>query len=522
MISTSKTYVPDAASRIAGMRVKIRIEDLTARANAEMSVTESHAFASRSLQVLSDKSGMSAKYGTCEKDQFVLDGSCTLFPDNPDTEQVGWWSASQTGENCAFAQPITITFDFSQPHSSAGFTIVFDDKADEYCTDFSLITYDAEGAELSRADLSDNREALCILNLPTDDYYRVVLILRKTNNPYRFARISQMVFGFLHIHVKGKSASLNLLYEISPTMESAPANEMQLTIDNADGGYNIINPDGFYRYLHQGQIIDTELAVGVSRNDLSNHEKAGVLEYVDTGRFYFTSARSSDDSLTAQITAHSPFYVMDKIKHVPQDGTSTVKDFIQKLFDDCGIEITVVAADDVGNRSIKTNTGEVSYRESVRLAAQAARCVCMIDRNKQAVLFDPIVSMTATDRITLDEQYNMPTVETSERINTVVLTVGMNEKYTAQQLDRDELPQQLDISNPLVTEGQAVAEWLLTLRRNTYKYAVQDRGNPARETGDTVQIYDAYGEQRNALVTKLQLFFDGGLVGEMAAIGGRE
>ena len=42
-------------------------------------------------------------------------------------------------------------------------------------------------------------------------------------------------------------------------------------------------------------------------------------------------------------------------------------------------------------------------------------------------------------------------------------------------------------------------------------YSVTERGNPAREIGDSVIVYDAYGGTRKAVVTKQSFNFDGGL-----------
>ena len=79
------------------------------------------------------------------------------------------------------------------------------------------------------------------------------------------------------------------------------------------------------------------------------------------------------------------------------------------------------------------------------------------------------------------------------------------------------------VDNPLIraASAQDFADWMLAVRQKRVKYALSERMNPAREIGDTVKIYDAYGENRDAVVVKEEYCFDGTLSGSSEAWEGR-
>lgn len=575
---------PDMARAL--LRVKFGLVDVAAAGDASPSASGQNPAASQIGQLTNGAQGMETKYGTLEHNHFVLDGTMAMFPDHIAGHQTGWWSAQMSGNDGTFASPPTLTFTFSKPHTSIGFTVVFDDQAGQYCTDFTVQAYSASGALLTRADVTGNGLANCPVTLNTDDYSKVVFTFLRTNIPERYVRVSQVLFGIIQHQDNRNTESATLVYEISPAMEAAPANEFAITIDNADHRYNMVNPNGLYRFLQQGQALDVEMGIGTQDAE----------EYVNMGRFYFTRSKALDSGLTAQITADNPFYAMDKTTYRKgRVQTMAAKAFIAEVFQDAGFPLTVRDVGGVGSRMILAACDLVSHRKAVQLAAQAARCMCIVNRDNEVVLVEPTIG-APTDTVTLDQQMDMPAIDIPDRVNTVELRVrrlvaggnadtlhestftvsgtvtrwftyksiasGVSASvsggtlvsasyylgaaqltitaagsvtvqitgtpydrndvtFTAQQLDTDESEQAKKVDNAMVAEGseQQVADWILSLKRGVYSYTVSDRSNPAREVGDSVRIYDAYGEHRTALATKMQIKFDKGFTGTMDAIG---
>ena len=93
--------------------------------------------------------------------------------------------------------------------------------------------------------------------------------------------------------------------------------------------------------------------------------------------------------------------------------------------------------------------------------------------------------------------------------------------YKAQNLEGK--PESIkQVNNLLIRKenAQVFADWCLSVAQKRLTYKLQERGNPARETTDTVKIYDAYNENRNAIITKQEYHYDGTLKANTEAWGG--
>jgi hypothetical protein len=118
-----------------------------------------------------------------------------------------------------------------------------------------------------------------------------------------------------------------------------------------------------------------------------------------------------------------------------------------------------------------------------------------------------------------------PKVTVDEAINTVRLVVrdeanNTETVYTASNISEGDMTQIKTITNPLVApvNGQAVADWLLARCQGRLTYRTRERGNPETALADTVQIYDFFDVNRNAVITRQLYSYDGGLSAESEAI----
>jgi hypothetical protein len=160
------------------------------------------------------------------------------------------------------------------------------------------------------------------------------------------------------------------------------------------------------------------------------------------------------------------------------------------------------------------------------LIAQAAMSTCYFDRD-DVLVFVALVAGAVVDTLDNNNLYDVAKISVTDRVNTVELIVRdeyaeTETLYTANNIAVGESVQTLSVENPLVAaaNGPTVAGWLLTMANKRLRYDLQERGNPARELGDTVKIYDAYGENRNAIITKGDFTFDGTLKASTKAWGG--
>lgn len=506
---------PYPSTRWSNIRVKFEIADTDAAEDVTPSAT-SEAAISNLAQVHNRTDEMTKKMATLEKDYFLLDGSFDL-PDESDNGEIGWWSREISDKNGTLITPQGLEFNFTKDHSSIGFTIVFDNKANEYATDFTIQVYSSFGTLLYEDVVAGNKLNTYVSDTPVDGYRKVVIIFTKTSKPYRRVRVCEVVFGIIEIFNKDNTTNLNLLYEVSLNAEVFSSHELDITIDNIDKKYNMINPNGIYKYLQQGQELSVEMGVGPEEHSV---------EKVNMGKFFYSYSQTEDDSITARITANDLSYTLVRSRcRLGTTGTWTVNDAVAAVIADSGLNITAIIPVHIGNRIVnKCIPYNLSHRETFRMIAQAAMCTCYFNRNNELVFAELTVAETAVDTLDNDNMSVPARISDLGRINRVELIVKddyaqTESVYTATNKLPGENERVKSFENPLAYDGQSVADWLLSIEQMRIKYELQERGNPAREITDTVKIYDAYNENRNAIITKEEYMYDGTLSANTEARG---
>lgn len=453
---------------------------------------------------------MSGKYTTLETNMFVLDGTMRLYPDDVTGLQTGWQSSYLSSDSGALTDDTWLEFSFSEPQDSFGFTLIFDDALNDYPAEVVTTAYSADGAQLGSATTAPD-DFLHVVNLAVHGYSRVRFSFLRTSLPNRRVRVCEVRFGINYSYDRTNLSTVTVLQSVDPVSESLPSSELSVTVDNQDKLYNMINPDGLYAYLQDGQYM--EWAITIDGNK------------INMGRQYFTSAESEDGGLTASITFNDRLLVLDDIEYNGgANGTWALSDAITALLAASGTGIAAAFDGTLGSTVIrKCIPQKTSIREAIRLCAQAAMCTCYMDRQNMLHFFTPAI-VTPADEWTRDVQHRDAQVKVGQLYNVVQLTVG-NEYvdaedavYTAKNVAVDDFERIYEVTNPLVNDGNAVAQWLLSWMQRRVMYEVTTRGNPALDLLDTVQIDDIYGVNGNALLTQLNYNYDGGLECDAKAI----
>lgn len=513
MVNVSEGYTPYPDVRWSSLRVIFELVDVNAAEDATP-LASGEAEISRLSHTHNRIMEMSKKLATLEQNQFLLDGSYNL----PDTEngEVGWWSEKMSASNGVFETPQVLEFLFTADRSSVGFMIVFDEKANEFATDFTIEIFDGEGILLSEDAITDNKEHTFIAETPVSGYRKVRITFARTSKAYRRVRVCEVVFGIIQTFDESNSTSARILYEISPSAERLPSSELVITIENADRKYNMINPKGIYQYLQQGQPLTAELGVGI---------KKGFIERVNMGRFYFTCSSAEDDAMTSQIIAHDWFYRLDRSTcRLGTTGAWYLGEALAAVIADCGLPVNVFIPPNIGARIVKRCIPQnASYREAIRLLSQAGMCTCYFNRDGVLVFAD-LIETEPVDILDHSNLHKPVKVKVTDPVNTVEVIArdeytGVETVYTASNKEPGETDHILTIRNPLVASAD-VAAWLLAIHQKRVRYGLTERGNPAREIADTVRIFDAYLENRNAIITKEEYLFDGTLKANAEAWGG--
>lgn len=504
------------SKRWADAKVAFEIIDVDAWKNATATAT-SQAVISKIEQTHNDVRMLSQKTATLEQDLFLLDGTYIL-PNESNNNEIGYMSAEISDANKILTIPQILEFNFSQTHSSVGFTIVFDDKIGDCAEDFALQVYDTSNALLYEKAVTGNNLTTYIFDTPVQNYKKVKFTFTKTSKPFRRIKVVELTFGIIQDFESEDISNLKLLYEIDPTVENLSSNELTLTINNIDKKYNMINPTGIYNFLQQGQVIKVSLGIGNAENNI---------EFVNMGQFYYTSSTAEDDGITAKLQANDLFYnLSNSICRIGTTGTWTVNEAVNAVIVNSGVNIKTNIPANIGNRIIKKCIPQnTTHRDALKMIALSSMSHCFFNRNNELQYIEYEIKTNANDVLDNDNMYTVAKISDSGRINKIELVIKdeyakTENIYTATNKTSDENDRIKTVNCPLANDGNAVANWLLNIVQKRIKYELQERGNPAREIFDTVKIYDAFNENRNALVTREEFLFDGILKANTKAIGG--
>lgn len=508
MQDTSSTYAPYTDSRKVELSFSFGVVAPDAADLAQPSSSAQSAV-SQIAQTVDGIEQMSGKYTSLETNMWILDGTMELYPGT----QVGWHGNEISGGDKIFSANPWLEFDFSEPQDSYGFTLIFDDtQPDNFPSQVVTTVYNSSGSQINTLTTQPDSYTH-IINLPTQGYSRVRFEFQGTNIPNRRIRICEVKFGVEYVYNESNIQSVTVRQSVSPWAESLASSEVSATIDNSNKLYNMLNPDGLYTYLQDGQYMEWQMIING--------------EPIQMGRSYFTSAESEEKGLTANITFNDRFFVMDNIPYTGgQSGTWTLQNAVSDILEASGTGLAAIFEGNVGQTTIrKCFPQNVSTREALRMAAQAAMCACFIDRQNYVHFFTPVVSSAPDDIWTKDIQYEDAQIKVGELYNVVQLTVD-NEYasntdptiFTAKNVTEGDFERVFEVSNPVVNDGDTVAQWLLSWIQRRVSYEVTVRGNPALDVLDTVQINDIYGINSNAILTQLDYTYDGGLECDAAAI----
>lgn len=512
---TSANYTPFPVVREVDCLISFGVMDVNAKKDTTVVDTNDPGVFSNIRDTVNDVKSPSGCWAALEDNLWRLDGSFDILPENRIGAETGWWSSVISGSDRTFDENPVIRFTFPVALSTLGWTLYFDPLSGQYVRKMRITAYNSSGTAVDTG-IYENSEAVFALQHYAGDYYAVEFEFMETSEPNRRVRLAEVDFGITKNYDRNSLGSVSMTYGADILSRSLPARELIFTFDNSDKQYNLLNPDGVYQYLQEGQRISAKIAIGG--------------EEVDMGEFTFTSADVSRSGIVPEITAHDDMYLLDK--SVFDGGTGaemTLSAAIAAVLGDYEIE----CAYDGSLASVKVTLSvpkNTSVRESIRMLAQAAMCTVYIDRDGALRFTKLSIASSEVGAITADELYDYSGVSISEPVDGVKLTVSNEYNldaegkpiitvYTAGSLGVGSVVQ--SFTNPCVSasNGAACAEWFLAGLKMRKQYAVKNRCDPAVEIGDTVRIDDIFANRENAVVTGIEIDYSGGLSAVTKGVG---
>ena len=362
MQKVSSGFTPFSAVRDIGMLVRFYLVDPSAKKNAAVSASDS-APGTSAAETISENETISGKFAGLELNRWVLDGTIDIPNDGFEGQQTGWWSGKASDENAELDS--ILTFEFSAPVSTVGWSLLFDDKMQQYPAKITITAYGSDNAVIATATKAITQVRQNI-SLPAASYTKLTLRFDKTFLPKTRARLRQIDFGLTETYENDSMANVQIVEEASVSCDAFPSRQISFTFDNADHRYNILNPDGIFAVIQEGQKLLARCIING--------------ESVDVGEFFFTSVTATNSGVTAQLVGNDMAAALERATY--ESGSAAACELqaaVTSVLD--GYDITVIYGDGVAGKTVvPAIPRKTTRREAIRLLAQAAMCSVWFDR----------------------------------------------------------------------------------------------------------------------------------------------
>lgn len=501
MRTQSDTYNPFSAVRRVDMQISFGLVDVNAKENAILFGVGGSPI-SKPEQTINEIYETSQRRAGLDLNAWILDGTNHAIKDDMSREEIGLWSIA-SDENGQFSG-VSISYSFSAPVSTVGWTLYFDSKLFYYPTKIKITALDATGLTLLDTTY-EGSGYIQVIEAPVQDYSSVTFEFLENSHPCTSVRFIEIIFGIYQKFDKDSIEKASIVYGADIAADSFPSKQLVFSFDNKEKAYNLLNPSGLYSYLQEGQEITAEIIIDG--------------ESVDMGKFAFTSAKASNNAVTASITASDVVYALDTDPFTGgSNTTTTLSAAVGAVLSGLDIETNF---NGYGNTSVVLAIPVgTSKREALRYLAQAAACSVWVDRD-DVMQFNQMNGGESVSALTGDDLYDFDGITVTEVLDKVILTVKNDFADTQTEYTAGTGRNIRQVSNPCVApeNGASVASWLLTQYNRRKQYNVKNRGDLAVEIGDTINIEDAYKQNGNAVVTGIDIEYSGGVSTTTAAIG---
>lgn len=482
------------------IEIKCELSDLGLQEVAVPSGTNEAFFSDINKVVDTEDSSASRKYATNELNLWVLDGSMSVLPDS-DYETSGYVSdISESGS-------VTLTVPALRTGTIPGVTIVWSNLFGEYPPVFS-VTAKYGANVVAELTVTDNTEKKCIVDFEMVDYDSVTVTVHNWCLPYRRARIERITLGHTLILTKKDILSYKHEHRGDVLSGELPKNSIEFSLNNIDGRWNPLNPQGLEKYLSERQRLTVRY--GFNMDD-------GTIEWVNAGVFYLSEWNSPANGMEARFVARDIFtYLENNYLNGVVTGGTTLDSLLLAVLSHEGLPEDFTYSIDL--EALKVNKVKVilgqkpieeySLAELVQLCANASALVTYQDRNG-VLHVDQFDTSMSDYMIPRSLSYSHPEIELSKPLRNVIVAVDVDD-YILEVSPKGE---DQSIINPFISDyytGAArVAELASLVLSTRKKVSGEFRADPRLELFDVVMIESKYGNLFPVVITDIKYSFTG-------------
>lgn len=357
--------------------------DSTARADAALSASAGVPYSS--LANINTDKGQACSYATMERDSFGLEGAQKFLPlKSALTFRQGWISSAMSGADGSFAANPVVTVVFSKIHSMVGLTLLFDDVAGIYASEFTVDTY-LDDVLVETHNIT-NTAVRYEGELTLDNHNKIVVTFTKTCRPYQRIHLQQILFGIGYTFGNEELTAVSLSAETSPITLELPKTELSFSIYNEDGKFNVDADAPIVNFLKDDQQAVFAVGYDVTGN--------GGVEWLTLCKLWLKSW--DVDGIRATFKCNDAFdRLNDKKFETSAYGEQSVKARVEEVFADAGYANYDID-DSVGEIQAKNPFPAETHAKCLQLASNIAMATLEADKNNKIIIrnrLDPTIEM---------------------------------------------------------------------------------------------------------------------------------
>lgn len=227
-------------------RAEMKFIDVTALADASVTTDDNQGIGSVGL--FADQTKQS-DYGTFELNQFILDGSKSVLPENPN--DIAFWSEALSKDGCTFETNPKITITFKEQHTSAAITLYFEDETP---AELKITWYTIAGTKLVTETFYPD-SLIYVCNTQVQNYGKIEIEFVRTSFPQRYIKIQYILYGKYIVWDKDMIQTAKVQEDIDVTSASLSINEADISIVDMNNDFDAENENGAWNSVQKTQEV---------------------------------------------------------------------------------------------------------------------------------------------------------------------------------------------------------------------------------------------------------------------------
>lgn len=227
-------------------RAEMKFIDVTALSDATVTTDDNQGIGS--VELFADQTEQEG-YGTFELNQFILDGSKSVLPDNPN--DIAFWSEALSKADCTFETNPKITITFKEQHTSAAITLYFEDEPP---AELKITWYTIAGTKLITETFYPD-SLIYVCNQQIQNYGKVEIEFVKTTFPQRYIKLQYILYGKYIVWDKDMIQTAKVQEDIDVTSATLSINEADISIVDMNNDFDAENENGAWKSVQKTQEV---------------------------------------------------------------------------------------------------------------------------------------------------------------------------------------------------------------------------------------------------------------------------